>query len=68
MPRVYPPRRDLIAVRVGPAGLAKLDAKAQQQGVTRSEMIRRVFAWGDATMPDGWKPGDPTPKPRRGGR
>lgn len=44
MPRTYPPRRTLLAVRLSPAGVEQIDALAERDGITRSELIRRALA------------------------
>ena len=44
MPRVYPARRTLLAVRLSPACVEQIDKLAEQDGITRSEQIRRALA------------------------
>lgn len=38
-------RTELIAIRLTPIALAKLDNIAKDEGVTRSEALRRVLEW-----------------------
>jgi metal-responsive CopG/Arc/MetJ family transcriptional regulator len=45
MPRPGP-RRPMVAVRLSPDVLARVDAAAAVAGVNRSEMIRRLIADG----------------------
>ena len=49
---LYMPRREkLIALRLSTPGLARIDRRAAEAGVTRSEMMRRMLAWADKAMP-----------------
>jgi hypothetical protein len=43
MPRVYPPRRTLIAFRIKPEALDVIDAQAKAEGVDRSAMVRTLL-------------------------
>ena len=43
MPRTYPPRRTLTAIRLSPAGLAAIDALAAAEGLNRSAMMRALI-------------------------
>ena len=43
MPRTSPPRRAHVACRIGEAGLTAVDALAKDEGVDRSEMLRRLI-------------------------
>jgi len=45
-----------IPVRVGPAGLAKVQEAAARDGLTRSEALRRLLKWATVghPMPKGW--------------
>jgi len=56
MPRPGP-RRPLVAIRLSDEGIAHVDKLAEEQGVNRSEMIRRMLAFASAKMPKGWAPG-----------
>ncbi len=56
MPRVYPPKRTLIALRVSPLALENVDMWAETVGVNRSEMLRRMLAYAERTMPQKWRP------------
>jgi len=55
MPRPGP-RRPLVAIRLSDEGIAHVDKLAEEQGVNRSEMIRRMVAFASAKMPKGWAP------------
>lgn len=55
MPRPGP-RRPLVALRLSEQGIARIDQRAAEAGVTRSEMMRRMLAYAAAHMPAGWKP------------
>ncbi len=44
-------RRVLIAVRLKPAALDRVDERARRAGVKRSEMIRRMLAYAASRMP-----------------
>lgn len=55
MPRPGP-RRPITAVRLSTDGLKFIDRRAEQEGVNRSEMIRRMLAYAAQNMPKGWKP------------
>ena len=55
MPRPGP-RRPQVAIRLSEAGVEHIDQRAAEQGVNRSEMIRRMLAYASAKMPKGWKP------------
>lgn len=55
MPRPGP-RRPLVAVRLSTSGIEYIDKRAAEEGVNRSEMIRRMLAYAGAKMPKGWKP------------
>ena len=55
MPRPGP-RRPLVAIRLSKQGIDHIDQRAAEQGVNRSEMIRRMLAYASAKMPKGWTP------------
>lgn len=55
MPRPGP-RRPLIAIRISEEGRAHIDKRAAEEGINRSEMIRRLLAYAASKMPKGWKP------------
>lgn len=43
-PREYPPRREFVGIRLAQTGIAAIDTYAKAEGVSRSEMIRRLLA------------------------
>lgn len=49
------PPRTLIALRVSPAAVKHIDSLADREGITRSEMIRRMLSYAVKHMPKGWK-------------
>lgn len=55
MPRPGP-RRKGIGIRISDAGIEAIDKRAEEDNVTRSEMARRLLAYGQMKMPKGWKP------------
>lgn len=62
MPRPGP-RRPVTALRLSVEGLAHIDRRALEEGLTirggepnRSEMIRLMLAYASAHMPKGWRP------------
>lgn len=62
MPRPGP-RRPVTALRLSVEGLAHIDRRALDEGLTiregepnRSEMIRLMLAYASAHMPRGWRP------------
>lgn len=65
-------RRGRLDVRIGVAGLDRVDELAAGVGVDRSEMARRLLAYAVVHMPPGWHPGRPStvpaPSTRIGGR
>ncbi len=57
MPRTYPPRRPLVALRLSTKGIDLIDQRAKDEAAgVRSEMIRRMLAYAAQHMPKGWKP------------
>lgn len=44
MPRTYPPRRTLVAIRLDPAVLDEIDAQAAAASLDRSAMMRALIA------------------------
>lgn len=44
VPRVYAPKRTLIAVRVSPEGIKALDKLAKKYGITRSAVVRAALS------------------------
>lgn len=52
------PRRNgaRLAVRLTTAGLARIEARADLADVTVSHVVRRMLAYADRHMPDGWNP------------
>lgn len=50
------PRRPQLAVRVAAAGISWLDARAAEEGIRRSELVRRMLVFAERRMPKGWKP------------
>lgn len=44
VPRTYPPKRTLIAVRLSPDGIAAIDRLAKRNGITRSHVVRAALA------------------------
>ncbi len=55
MPRPGP-RRPLVALRLSEDGVKRIDARASEAGVNRSEMIRAMLAYADRHLPKDWKP------------
>lgn len=62
MPRPGPVR-PIVALRLDTEGLAHVDQRALDEGLTirggqpnRSEMLRLAIAYGMAHMPNGWRP------------
>lgn len=62
MPRPGP-RRPLVAIRMSEPGIAHIDRRALDEGLTirdgepnRSEMMRLMLAYASAHMPKGWRP------------
>lgn len=53
MPRPGPVRPQ-VAVRLSQTDLDQLDERARDEGVQRSELIRRLLKYATATMPRGW--------------
>lgn len=58
-------RRGRLDVRIGVAGLDRIDELAAGVGVDRSEMARRLLAYSTTHMPAGWHPAAAS---RRGAR
>lgn len=48
--------RVTIAVRVTQAAADAVDAYAEAEDRTRSEIVRRMLTYASRTMPKGWKP------------
>lgn len=62
MPRTGP-RRPITALRLSAEGLAHVDQRALDEGITirggepnRSEMLRIMLAYAAQNMPKGWRP------------
>lgn len=62
MPRTGP-RRPVTALRLSVEGLAYIDQRALDEGLTirngepnRSEMMRILIAYAAGNMPKGWRP------------
>lgn len=55
MPRPGP-RRPIVNVRISQAGIDRVDGLAKEADVNRSEMIRRLLAYGVRHMPRDWRP------------
>lgn len=51
MPRVYPPKRTSVTVRLNRDGVAEMDRRAREAGVHRSEMVRRMLRFAIERMP-----------------
>ena len=54
------PTRPTVTFRISQTGIDQLIARATEESVERSELIRRLLAYGMWKMPHGWKP------PKRG--
>jgi len=50
------PAKEVTTVRIAPAGRQRIAARAQRADVDFSHMIRRMLAYADQHMPDGWTP------------
>lgn len=48
--------RPTVTFRITQAGIGALDARAGEESVERSELIRRLLAYAMWKMPKGWKP------------
>lgn len=56
MPRTGP-RRPLVAFKLHQDDIDHIDQRAAEEaGGVRSEMIRRMVAYAQRHMPQGWKP------------
>lgn len=47
--------RPVIAVRLSRSGITALETRAKAEGLSRSELMRRMLAYAQR-MPKGWKP------------
>ena len=50
------PSRPTVTFRIKRPGIDALDARAVEESVERSELIRRLLAYALRHMPKGWKP------------
>jgi metal-responsive CopG/Arc/MetJ family transcriptional regulator len=55
MPRPGP-RRPVIALRLGDEVTQRVDERADDEDVNRSEAIRLLIEYGLEHMPKGWRP------------
>lgn len=55
MPRPGP-RRPVVALRLGDEVTARVDERAEVEGVNRSELVRLLIEHGLSAMPKGWRP------------
>lgn len=46
----------MVGIRMSEAGIDAVDARAAEEGVKRSEMVRLLLAHGMIHMPKGWRP------------
>jgi hypothetical protein len=54
MPNRQRPR--YVSVWLSDAGREALDARAAQENLTRSDLVRRLLTYAAQRMPRGWKP------------
>lgn len=50
------PRRPTFTFRLAEEALRFIATRATEEGIQRSEMIRRMLAYAARHMPKGWKP------------
>lgn len=46
----------MLSVRLAKPGVDAIKDRAEDEGVDRSEMLRRMLAYATRNMPKGWKP------------
>lgn len=50
------PRRPTVTFRLAEDAIAFIAARAAEEGIQRSEMIRKMLTYAARHMPKGWKP------------
>lgn len=50
------PPKEVTTIRLAPAGRRRIAERADRADIAFSHMIRRMLAYADQHMPDGWVP------------